>query len=98
MQPYLIESEHCVGKTGLYDWTARIENCADRMAAIEVAAECYRWARGYPDSEAGVIWPFNPLMLVDGIPAYRVAAADLGGAWAEAAARKDAAHIVQVAA
>ena len=97
-QSYLIENEYFVGKSGDLDWTARIHNCASPMAAVQHAAQCYTWARGCIDRDAGVIYPFNPNMLVDGVPAYRVAAAEFGGQWAEAAARKDAALGVKVAA
>lgn len=67
-----------------------IHQCPTAMAAVEWAAKTCTWARGYTDYELGAIWPFNPDMLVNGIPAYRVAAGEYGGGWVDAASRKDA--------
>jgi hypothetical protein len=67
------------------------------MDAVMWAAKCYCWAQGHSDFKFGVFWPFNPLMLVNGVPAYRVAAAELGGAFADVAARMDADAIKEAA-
>lgn len=74
-----------------------IHQCPTAMAAIEWAAKTCTWAQGYADTECGVIWPFNPDMLVDGVPAYRIAAKEYGGTWLAVALQRDA-LIEQVAA
>lgn len=67
-----------------------VHNCSTAMSAVEYMAQNCTWARGHADYELGVIWPFNPDMTVNGIPAYRVAAGEYGGSWLAAASRRDA--------
>jgi hypothetical protein len=90
MTTYRIEHQHKARHEQPWGWTANIAQAQSAMAAVEWAAKTLTWARGHTDYELGVIWPFNPDMLVNGIPAYRVAAGEYGGSWATAATRRDA--------
>ena len=63
---------------------ARYPNGQFRNAAHITADSAYEalthimhtrtWARGYTDHEAGVAWPFNPDMTINGQPAVEVVA------------------------
>lgn len=88
MPSYLIEHHHAENRD-LVGGRSTLHNCASPMAAVQLAAEIITWARGFIDRDLGVMWPFNPDILVDGVPAYRIAAAEFGGTWADAAARRD---------
>ncbi len=96
--PHLIQHQHPERREGKLGWTANISTAATPMAAVQWAAKCYTWAQGWPDEAAGIIWPFNPDMLVDGRRACEVAAEEWGGAWAEALARREGVPVRELAA
>lgn len=89
MQTYRIEHHDPERRTGPVAWVADIKGFDSPMSAVHWAAKCYTWARGWSDYETGLIWPFNPEMLVDGRRSCEVAAEEFGGAYADALARRD---------